>query len=117
MIQHNLRDPSGTALSEEAIREIVQRVIRVCRPARVILFGSAATGKMTPDSDVDLLVLEDEVGDVRAETRRIREALADLPAPFDVLVMATERFEETRNVIGGLAWPAARYGRVIHEGT
>jgi len=40
------------------VREIVQPVLAVARPQRIILFGSAATGQMTPDSDVDLLVLE-----------------------------------------------------------
>jgi hypothetical protein len=29
--------------------------------------------------------------------------------------MKSERFEETRDVIGGIAWPAARYGKVIYE--
>ncbi len=70
---------------------------------------------MTPDSDVDLLVLLPDVADAREESVRIRGALAGLPSAFDVAVMATERYEETRNVIGGLAWPAARHGRVIFE--
>ena len=70
---------------------------------------------MTPDSDVDLLVLLAEVNDARREATRIRAALAGLPSPFDVRVMTTQRFDESRDVIGGLAWPAAREGRVIFE--
>jgi predicted nucleotidyltransferase len=31
--------------------------LTVSKPARIILFGSAATGRMTQDSDIDLLVL------------------------------------------------------------
>ncbi len=81
----------------------------------MILFGSAATGTMTRDSDIDLLVLEEDVQDGREEALRIREALSDLPSAFDVIVMRTERFEETRNVIGGIAWPAAHHGKVIYE--
>jgi len=70
---------------------------------------------MNRDRDVDLLVLEREVADARMDSIRIREALAGLPFPFDVVVMSKDRFEETRNVIGGIAWPAARYGRVIYD--
>jgi predicted nucleotidyltransferase len=110
-----LRDPTGRRLTEDAIREIVGRILDVSRPHRIILFGSAATGEMTPDSDIDLLVLEDEIEDPRAEAVTIRRALAGLPSPFDVVVMSTQRFEETRAVIGGIAWPADRYGLVIHE--
>ena len=29
--------------------------------------------------------------------------------------MATECFEETKSVIGGLAYPANKYGRVIYD--
>ena len=115
MLQRKLLDGSGRRLSEEAVQEIVRRIVGVCHPERVILFGSAATEEMTPDSDIDLLVIERGVEDVRRETLLIRSALVDLPSPFYVIVMTSDRFEETRNVIGGIAWPAARYGKVIHE--
>ncbi len=100
---------------DAVIGEIVRRILTVTRPDRIILFGSAATGRMNRDSDVDLLVLERVVADARRDIVRIREALAGLPFPFDVVVMSRDRFEETCNVIGGIAWPAARYGRVVYE--
>ncbi len=100
---------------DTTIEEIVRRIRAVSRPDRIILFGSAATGRMNRDSDVDLLVLERVVADARRDIIRIREALAGLPFPFDVVVMSRDRFEETCNVIGGIAWPAARYGRVVYE--
>ena len=107
--------PLTGTISEETLGEIVRRILTVCQPDRIILFGSAANGQMTRDSDIDLLVLEAEVADAREETLRIREALTELPFPFDVLVMERDRFEESRNVIGGIAWPAARYGKVVYE--
>ena len=39
-------------IEENLTKEIVQRVLGVSRPDRIILFGSAATGGMTRDSDV-----------------------------------------------------------------
>lgn len=103
------------SVSDETIAEVVRRILAVCDPHRVILFGSAATGQMTPDSDIDLLVLDRDVVDAREEALRIRMALVGLPFPFDVIVMSRDRFEETRGVIGGIAWPAARHGKVIYE--
>jgi predicted nucleotidyltransferase len=97
------------------VRDIVERLTRVAEPDRIILFGSGATGRMTPDSDVDLLVLQPGVRDPRLESRRLRTALTGLPVPFDVIVMSTARFEETKSVIGGIAYPANRYGKVIYE--
>ncbi len=97
------------------IHEIVQRVLSVARPDKIILFGSAATGGMTPDSDIDLLIVEPEPIDRRKEYVRIRNALGDIGYPFDILFISTPWFEESKDVVGGIAWPAHRYGRVIYE--
>lgn len=115
MTDERTRPPPTGTISEETLAVIVRRVLGVCQPERLILFGSVASGRMTRDSDIDLLVVEREVPDARAEALRLRKALAGLPFPFDVVVMSTDRFEETRNVIGGIAWPAARHGKVIYE--
>ena len=70
---------------------------------------------MTRDSDVDLLVLESELANPHEESVKIRDAIGDLGHPFDVLVMRTARFEETKAIIGGIAYPADKHGRVIYE--
>jgi predicted nucleotidyltransferase len=108
-------DKPRPGVSQETLSEVVRRILGVCRPDRVILFGSAASGQMTSDSDIDLLVVDREVMDAREEAMRIRGALSGLPFPFDVIVMSSARFDETRDVIGGIAWPAARHGKVIYE--
>jgi len=106
---------SGVTQDESLLREIVRRILRVSRPRRIILFGSAATGRLTPDSDIDLLVLEDAPQDPRQESVRLRESLGDIGHPLDVLVMSTDRFEETKDLVGGIAFPAHRYGKVLYE--
>ena len=101
---------------DETLREeIIRRITNVTRPERIILFGSAATGPMTKDSDIDLLILETNLANPRVERRRVRESLRGLGYPFDIILMTTERFEESKNVIGGMAYPARKYGRVIYE--
>ncbi|MGO9260848.1 MAG: hypothetical protein ACLQU1_31750 [Bryobacteraceae bacterium] len=35
--------------------------------------------------------------------------------PVDVIVMSNARFEETKNIIGGIAYPANKYGRIRYE--
>jgi uncharacterized protein len=103
------------AISQELVDEIVRRVLTVAHPKRIILFGSAAAGKMTEDSDIDLLVLEADPRDRRRESVRIGDALRGLGYSFDVIVMATERFEESKSVFGGLAYPAEKSGKVLYE--
>jgi predicted nucleotidyltransferase len=102
-------------ISPTLVSEIVKRIVEVAQPQRIILFGSAATGQMTKDSDIDLLVLESAPGNTREESVRIHQAMRGLGYPFDIIVMAVERFEESKEVIGGIAYPANKYGKVIYE--
>lgn len=105
----------SASLDPSVVADIVRRVVEVARPDRIILFGSAATDRMSRDSDVDLLVLEPSPPDPRRESLRIRDALLAVPYPFDVIVISTEHFEESKLVAGGIAYPAHKYGTVIYE--
>jgi predicted nucleotidyltransferase len=102
-------------IEQNLIKKIITRILAVTQAEKIIIFGSAASGKMTRDSDIDLLILQSAPGDPRRESVRVRQALMDLDYPFDIVVMATERFEESKGVIGGLAYPAHKYGKVIYE--
>lgn len=85
------------------------------RIRRLILYGSRAQGSSTEESDSDFLVIEKDPVSKRDEMRRLRQSLSDLEYLVDVWVMGEEEFEETRNVIGGLAYPAHKYGLVLYE--
>ena len=102
-------------IDESLVKEIVRRVLVTAAPERIILFGSAATGEMTRDSDIDLLVVERDPGDRRKESVKIDATLSGLGYPFDVIVISSEWFEASKNVIGGIAYPANKYGKVIYE--
>lgn len=102
-------------LDENTIKQIIGEILKVASPERVILFGSAAKGAMSHDSDLDLIVIEKSVDNPRERMISIRRALGGLGVPIDVIVIASERFEETKDVIGGIAYPANKYGKVIYE--
>ena len=102
-------------VDETLLNEVVRRVLTVARPDRIILFGSAATGQMTKDSDIDLLVVESALANTHERRVAIRGAVGDIGNPVDVIVMRKERFERTKRFIGGIAYPANKYGRVIYE--
>jgi predicted nucleotidyltransferase len=102
-------------VDETLLREIVRRVLSVARPDRIILFGSAATGQMTKDSDIDLLVVGPAPANRHEASVMIRDAIGKVNLPVDVILIATERFEATKDIVGGIAYPAHKYGRVLYE--
>ncbi len=103
------------SVDDSLLGEIVRRVLEVSRPERIILFGSAATGDMNKDSDIDLLIVDPYPGNRHEQSVQIRSAIGDVKYPVDVIVIAKERFEATKDVIGGIAFPAHKYGKVLYE--
>jgi predicted nucleotidyltransferase len=99
---------------ERAIQEMVRRIVERFDPDKVILIGSQARGDAGPDSDVDLVVVMD-TDSRRRSAVEIRMALDDMVIPKDVVVMTPEEFERRRDIVGTLAYPAAREGRLLHE--
>jgi predicted nucleotidyltransferase len=102
-------------LTEESLTEIRKRIVDALAPERVILFGSYAERQATADSDLDLLVVTARPLDREERLARTQGLFRDMPLPVQVITISRQEFEETRDVIGGIAHPAAKYGRVIYE--
>lgn len=102
-------------IDDKMIQKIVERILSVTQPDKIILFGSAATDQMTRDSDIDLLIVEPDTSKQRDEYVRIVKALWDVDYPFDILFINTQWFEQSKEVIGGIAHPAHKYGKVIYD--
>ena len=94
---------------------MLRRILSACSPDRIILFGSAATGSMQKDSDIDLLVLLASPQNPRDESVCIRRKLRGIKHAFDIIVMPTHEFDISKSVVGGIAYPAQKYGRVVYE--
>ena len=73
-----------------AQQAIVDHVVRLVRPLRVIVFGSVARGEARPDSDLDLLVVMPDGRPRRATAQRLYVDVPRLGIPFDVVVTTPE---------------------------
>ena len=102
-------------LTEELLREIRKRIAAAFAPEQVIFFGSYAEGRATADSDLDLLVVTERSLSRAERLERTQGLFRDMPLHIQVITISRQEFEETRDVIGGIAYPAAKYGKVIYE--
>ncbi|HYF15304.1 MAG TPA: nucleotidyltransferase domain-containing protein [Phycisphaerales bacterium] len=98
-----------------AISEAVKRIVEGFNPQRVILFGSRARGDARERSDIDLLVLVDDGVDVWSVTTAIYGKTRGINTPIDVVVMNIGYFEDYKDLIGTVARPASREGRVLYQ--
>lgn len=100
---------------DSVISRMVRRIVKQCSPDKVILFGSHATGRAGPDSDVDLLVVMPSVSSKSRQAVDLHMALADFPVAKDIIVTTTSEFEWRKAIPGTIERPAARDGRVLYE--
>jgi len=100
---------------EEQIHKITERIVRRFEPVKIILFGSYAQGKQTPDSDIDLLVVMPVRGSKRKKAVEIGVELHDINVAKDVIVVRPEEFEWRKETIGTIEWPAFHEGKVLYE--
>lgn len=99
----------------EEIQDIVQKIVASYAPQKVILFGSHAYGEPDEGSDLDFLVIMDTTLPPSERYVKLRQSLGPLGTPVDIFVLTPEEFEETRDIVGGLAYAPAKYGQVVYE--
>ena len=83
-------------LDQTKLDDIINRIVHVAQPEKIILFGSAARGEMGPHSDVDILVVKNGVHR-RDLAGRIYENLIGVGAPVDVIVVTSEDLERYKD--------------------
>jgi predicted nucleotidyltransferase len=100
-------------VSDEILQEIVRRIVRVAKPEKIILFGSAAREEMGPDSDLDFLVIK-SCKNRRKTARKIRRRLLGIGIPKDIIVATPEDIERYKDTIGLIYRPALKQGKLLY---
>jgi len=79
---------------EKAIADITQQIIEKYKPKKIILFGSAAEGKSTTDSDIDFLIIKKDVPHHGIDRMRELSKLIERSIGVDFLIYKPEEIEE-----------------------
>jgi len=103
----------------DLISQMTRRIVETVSPERIILFGSYANGMETPDSDIDLMVIESlpfgKGRSRRKEMARLWMALRDFAFPKDILVYSRDEWERWKGAQNHIIARASREGRVLYE--
>ena len=93
------------ATSADLLKQVVDLLLEVSKPRKIILFGSYARGTQTEDSDLDLVVVLERFESRHREIVRLRRALDPIEMPIDVLVYSEKEVEERGNWLGSALPP------------
>lgn len=93
---------------------MVERLVSLARPSKIILFGSYARGQAQAGSDLDLLVVEPKIAEPYDEALRLDRALRDLKLPLDLVVVSEAHFNRYGGVPGTLYYRSRQEGQVLY---
>ncbi len=85
---------------QRLINTIVDRIIKIANPDKIILFGSYARGLAGENSDIDLMVVKKGVIQRRKLAQDIYVGLVGIPAGVDIIVETPERLEKYKTMQG-----------------
>jgi len=104
-------------ITQTKIQKATRKIADTISPEKIILFGSFAYGKPTPDSDVDLLIIVESDQNPHARSASISEILYPRPFPVDVIVRTPAEVKKRLAIGDGFFHEIMTKGKVLYERT
>lgn len=102
-------------MDDALLRRLTSQIVSLADPEQVVLFGSHARGDSRPDSDVDLLVVQQTELPTTQRAMPLYVGLRGYGVSKDIVVYTPAEVDDRRGLPGSLVMTALREGRVLYE--
>lgn len=102
--------------TQKSIRQVVDQVVKLADPLRVILFGSASTGAVGPESDLDFLVVIPDGQRPDKIVDRLNVGVRPRPMPCDFLVVTPSGLRRNAGNASLVYRDILKQGKVVYAG-
>ena len=99
---------------EKQIESITAQIIKKYKPEKIILFGSAARGKISADSDADVLIVKKHTPHYGADRIRELSRLIDRDIAVNFLVYRTDELEKRLSMGDPFLKGVIKEGKVLY---
>ena len=96
------------------IRQLCTRITREFKPEKIILFGSHAYGRPTPESDLDVMVVMQFEGDPLEQAVTMLNRL-NMLIPIDLLARTPEQIQQRLGMGDSFIRDIMERGKVMYE--
>jgi len=100
---------------QKEIKSITSQIVDKYKPKKIILFGSAVSGKFTKDSDLDFFIIKEDVPYLgRDRARELRRMIVKHMAA-DFLIYKQEEFDDWFEAKDPFLETIVNEGKVLYE--
>jgi predicted nucleotidyltransferase len=100
---------------DEEIHNIVDQLIRLYKPEKVILFGSLAEGQIHQGTDIDLFIIKSDVPELGVDRIRQLDSLIKYKLATDFIVYRPHELEHRLELGDPFVKSILEQGKVLYE--
>ncbi|MBL7190161.1 nucleotidyltransferase domain-containing protein [bacterium] len=100
--------------AESQIQKLVEQIVDLVDPLKIILFGSHAREDAGADSDIDLLVVMPDGTHRRNIVSHLYSEIKAFATPFDLVVATESDLIEHRDDVGFIYYYALKWGKIVY---
>lgn len=102
-------------LNKIVLDQIIDKILQVTTPDKIILFGSQARGDAKNDSDYDILIIKDTIEDQRTTLRKLYRQMIGLEVGVDIILKTSKDVEKSKQMFISATKEALNEGIIIYE--
>ena len=96
------------------IKQVVDQIVNLAHPSKIILFGSAANGNIKPDSDLDFMVVIPNRQKIDKVVDVLNMGVRNRPMPCDFVVVTTSLLRKHQKTPGFIYNEVLNNGREVY---
>jgi predicted nucleotidyltransferase len=96
------------------VAQLVTAIADAVQPIQIVLFGSAARGQMSHDSDIDLLVVMPDGTHRRHTAQYLYQTINGVKTSFDLVVATPSDLAKHKDNIGLIYRTILREGKMVY---
>lgn len=100
---------------EKEINNIVEQLIRLYKPDKIILYGSLASDDINEGTDIDLFIIKENVPDIGVDRIRQLDALIKYKLATDFVVYKPEELEKRLRLGDPFVKGVLERGRILYD--
>lgn len=100
---------------DKEIQSVVEQIVRLYKPDKIVLFGSLVKGELNPGTDIDLFIVKKDVPELGVDRIRQLDALVKYQLATDFVVYRPEEVERSLELGDPFLKGILKEGKVLYD--